>query len=134
MAGKLRNIQGIYLFIKTQAALVAGSMADFGLTTLLVETAVCWYITANIAGNIAGAAVQFLLSRNWVFSQNSQQKVAAQLVRFLIMWVGNIALAAAGVFLLTQYFHVYYLFSKLIISVFLGTTYMYIMSKKFVFV
>ena len=120
-------------FIKTQAALIAGSLADFLLTFLLVEVFNCWYITGNAAGNITGATAQFILSRNWVFKNSAKQKVSAQLIKFVLMWLGNILLSALGVYLLTRYMHVHYLLSKLIISVLLGVSYTYLLSGKFVF-
>ena len=120
-------------FIKTQAALIAGSLADFLLTFLLVEVFSCWYITGNVAGNIAGATSQFILSRNWVFKKSAKQKVPTQLIKFVLMWLGNIVLSALGVYLLTRYMHVYYLLSKLIISILLGVSYTYLLSGNFVF-
>ena len=49
------------------------------------------------------------------------------------MWAGNIALSALFVYLITHDLHQHYLVSKLIVSVVLGMTYTYIVSKKFVF-
>jgi putative flippase GtrA len=123
----------MHTFIKSQAALIAGSLADFLLTILLVESFHCWYVTGNAAGNIAGAIAQFILSRNWVFAQSTQKKIPLQVIKFVLMWVGNIALAALGIYLLTNYLHLHYLLSKLIVSVLLGVSYTYLVSKKFVF-
>ncbi|MEI9934885.1 MAG: GtrA family protein [Ferruginibacter sp.] len=52
-------------FIRVQAVLILGSLADFALTILLVNVFHDSYITANVAGNIAGSIAQFVLSRNW---------------------------------------------------------------------
>ena len=120
-------------FIKTQAALIAGSLADFLLTILLVEYFHCWYGACNAAGDIAGAVAQFMLSYYWVFTAEPEQKIPSQLITFLAMWLGNIALAALGIYLLTHYFHLHYLLSKLIVSALLGLSYTYLVSKKFVF-
>ncbi|MBC7688987.1 MAG: GtrA family protein [Aquabacterium sp.] len=57
----------MYIFIKAQAALMAGSLADFLVTLFLVQVFQCWYVTGNAAGNITGATAQFIISRNWVF-------------------------------------------------------------------
>jgi putative flippase GtrA len=121
------------LFLKTQAALIIGSLADFSVTILLVQTFHCWYVAGNTAGNICGAAAQFLLSRKWVFANSQLQPVPAQMGKFILMWAGNIVLSALFVFLLTNYLHIYYLASKVIVSVLLGVTYTYFVSKKFVF-
>ncbi len=119
-------------FIKTQAALILGSGADFLVTFLLVDVFNCWYIAGNAAGNITGAVAQFILSSKWVFN-SSTQRVPSQLLKFILMWLGNIALFAIGVYLLTHYLHLHYLLSKLIVSVLLGVSYTYLVSKKFVF-
>jgi putative flippase GtrA len=119
-------------FIKAQLVLIIGSIADFLTTILLIEVFHCWYIAGNAAGNITGAAVQFILSRNWSFNA-SKGMINRQLIKFIIMWVGNITLSAIGVYLLTHYFNIHYLLSKLIISVLLGVSYTYLLSKKFVF-
>jgi putative flippase GtrA len=119
-------------FIKAQAALIAGSMADFLVTIFFVQVFQCWYVTGNATGNIAGALAQFILSRNWVFNTN-RKEMPAQVIRFVLMWAGNVALSALGVYLLTQYIHLHYLLSKIIISATLGLSYTYLLSKKFVF-
>jgi putative flippase GtrA len=119
-------------FLKAQAALIVGSVADFLLTILLAEVFHCWYIAATVSGNIAGAFAQFILSRNWAFRAENGS-ISRQSIRFILMWTGNIILSAAGVYLLTHHFHIYYLISKLIVSITLGLTYTYFLSKKFVF-
>lgn len=121
-------------FIKAQAALIAGSLADFLVIILLVQVFNCWYITGNVAGNVTGAIAQFILSRKWVFTTVKQKTtVSIQVIKFVLMWIGNIALSALGVYLLTQYMHIHYLLSKVIISALLGVSYTYLLSKKFVF-
>jgi putative flippase GtrA len=122
----------MYTFIKTQIALILGSFGDFLTTILLVEVFHCWFVSATITGNIVGAIAQFILSRNWVFHAE-KEKVGKQVLKFILIWAGNIALSAAGVYLLTHYFGMYYLLSKLIISVLLGVSYTYLLSKMFVF-
>ncbi|MEO6733716.1 MAG: GtrA family protein [Ferruginibacter sp.] len=120
------------IFIKTQAVLIAGSLLDFLVTFLLADVFNCWYVYSNAMGNITGAIAQFILSRTWVFAAASKP-VPVQLIRFVLMWIGNIALSAAGVYLITHYLQLHYLLSKLIVSAILGVSYTYLMSKKFVF-
>lgn len=121
-------------FIKAQTALIGGSLGDFLVTILLVQVFNCWYITGNVAGNVAGAIAQFILSRNWVFNAPKQKStIPGQVIKFVLMWAGSIALSVLGVYLLTQYIHLHYLLSKLIVSALLGISYTYLMSKKFVF-
>ena len=124
----------MYIFIKAQAVLIAGSLADFLVTILLVQVFQCWYITGNAAGNITGATAQFILSRNWIFNADRQKSTTwVQLIKFVVMWVGNIALSAFGVYLLTHNIHLHYLLSKLIVFPLLGVSYNYLVCKNFVF-
>ena len=137
---KNRNsfFHGLYVyimiaFLKTQAVSILGSLADFLTTIILVELFHCWYITGNMAGNICGAITQFVLCRDWVF-RSGGDKLQFQIVKFLIVWIGNLLLSAGGVYLLTHFAGINYIISKLITSVLLGVSYNYFLLKKFVFI
>jgi putative flippase GtrA len=120
------------LFIKTQIALILGSIGDYLTTILLVEVFHCWFVTATISGNIVGAIAQFILSRTWVFHAEKDQ-LSKQVLKFILIWAGNIALSAESVYLLNHYLGVHYLLAKLIVSVVMGVSYTYLLSKMFVF-
>jgi putative flippase GtrA len=120
------------VFLKIQAASVAGSMADYLITIILVEGFDCWYLIANGLGNIAGIAVQFLLLRNWVFKEQ-KYKIQNQIIRFLLVFAGNFILSGMGIYLFTHFLRLNYLISKTITSILLGISYNYFMQKKFVF-
>ncbi len=122
----------MHTFIKTQAALILGSLGDFLTTILLAEVFHCWIIAGNAAGNIAGAIAQFILSRNWAFNAKNR-KIDGQVIRFVLMWVGSIIISSVSIYLITRYFNIYYLLCKLIVSILVGTSYTYLCSKKFVF-
>jgi putative flippase GtrA len=119
-------------FIKAQAASILGSIADYAVTIFLVELLHCWYLVANLAGNIIGGSAQFLLCRNWVF-RVSGNKMRSQALKFILVFVGNLILSAAGVYSLTHYLRVNYIISKTMTSILLGVSYNYIMQKQFVF-
>ena len=90
-------------FIKVQAASILGSLADYLITIILVEIFHCWYLYANLAGNICGGSLQFILSRNWVFHAD-KEKTGNQAFKFILFFAGNILLSAAGIYLFTQLF------------------------------
>ena len=120
-------------FLKAQAASILGSLADFFIAILLVEIFHCWYITGNLIGNICGAMAQFILCRNWAFNAD-KTKTAEQVIKFILVWIGNLLLSAAGVYFFTHYLHINYIVSKIITSVLLGMSYNYFLQKRFVFV
>src|ERR1700733_4296572 len=119
-------------FIKVQAASILGSIADYVTTIFLVEVLHCWYLAANLTGNIIGGIAQFILCRNWAFKA-SGNRMKPQALKFILVFIGNLILSAAGVYLLTHYLGINYIISKTIISILLGVSYNYIMQKQFVF-
>jgi dipeptide/tripeptide permease len=120
-------------YLKAQTASIAGSLADYLLTIFLVTFFHWWYVLANAAGNILGSVILFLLCRSWAFGVGKTSK-NEQIVKFILVWMGNILLSAAGIYFLTHFLNLNYLLSKTIVSVSLGLTYNYLMQKKFVFV
>ena len=119
-------------YLKAQVSLTIGSLVDFLITYILVEFFHCWYLAGNLAGNIFGATTQFLISRNWVF-RAGQKKIAFQITKFILVYLGNLFLSAGIVYLLTHFLSIHYMISKLASSIFLGLTYNYILQKKIVF-
>jgi putative flippase GtrA len=119
-------------FLKLQAASIAGSIVDYLMTIVLVAWFHWGYVVASLLGNILGATTLFFLCRNWIFRMG-RGNVQVQILRFVLVFAGNMLLASIGIFLLTHFMHLYYVLSKTIVSVFLGVSYNYIMKKKFVF-
>jgi putative flippase GtrA len=119
-------------FIKVQIGSLLGSAADFLITILCTELGLSGYLVSNLMGNCAGGAIQFVLSRGWIFKE-SNTGIPVQLVKYVIFFLGNILLSAAGVYILTRPLHIHYIVSKLICSVLLGLSYNYYMQKHFVF-
>jgi hypothetical protein len=120
------------LFIRVQIASILGSAADYLVTVFMASLLNIYYLLSNFTGNICGGTVQFLLCRKWAFHAE-EGKLNWQIVRFVLVFSGNIALSAAGVFLFTNYGHLHYVLSKTIVSILLGVTYNYILQKRFVF-
>jgi putative flippase GtrA len=122
----------VITYVKAQAALIIGSLADFSVTLFLVEIIHSPYLVGNLAGNICGAIAQFLLSRDWVFHAE-ERKIPSQIIKFVLVYAGNLLLSATGVYLLTRFLGIHYIISKGITSVTLGLTYNYFLQKEFVF-
>jgi putative flippase GtrA len=119
-------------FLKLQAASIAGSILDYLITIVLVSWFHWDYVIASLVGNILGATSLFVLCRHWIFRMG-KGSVHVQILRFVIVFAGNMILASIGIFLLTHFMHLYYVLSKTIMSVSLGVSYNYVMKKKFVF-
>jgi putative flippase GtrA len=123
----------MFTFIKVQAASILGSMADYLVTILLVEVFHCWYLPANLAGNICGGSLQFFLCRSWAFGIKGKLN-NYQVIKFILVFIGNLILSAAGIYFFTHNMKMNYIISKTLTSILLGLTYNYFMQKKFVFI
>ncbi len=119
-------------FIKAQAASLTATLVDFGVTVLLKEVFHCWYLLASVLGTISGGIVNFSMNRSWVF-QARDQKIHSQVIKYVLVWIGNLVLVSSGVFVFTHYLGLSYLVSKIIVSLTVGIGYNYVLQKKFVF-
>lgn len=135
-------------FLKAQASSLTASAADFIATVILKEVFHIWYLAASILGTVTGGIINFLVNRKWVFETGGVQSLASdgevvltdeknhlsvQATRYLLVWLGNLALNAAGVYLLTHYMGVSYMISKIFVALIVGFTYNYLLQKRFVF-
>lgn len=137
-------------FLKAQASSLIASAIDFSTTIILKEIFSVWYLAASVTGTIAGGITNFLVNRNWVFEADSEKtlvagkvtetsdrrkthQVSVQAARYLLVWAGNVALNAGGVYLITHYGGVSYMISKIFVALLVGFTYNYLLQKRFVF-
>ena len=119
-------------FIKAQAASLSATAVDFSVTVILKELFHCWYLLASILGTLCGGIVNFSMSRRWVFRARDK-KIHVQVIKYGVVWAGNLVLVSSGVFALTNYGGISYLVSKITVSAMVGIFYNYVFQKKFVF-
>jgi putative flippase GtrA len=119
-------------FLKSQIASSAGTAVDFITATTLVHLFEHNIVQANLTGNIAGGITNFYLGRIWVFN-SKQHALHSQFIRYVLVWIGNVFLNTGGVFLMTRYTTINFIYSKVIVSVLIGFFYNYLLQHKFVF-
>jgi len=119
-------------FLKAQASSLTASASDFLITALTVSIFGWWYLAGSMIGTISGGAVNFYINRNWVFNASSAE-MRKQIIRYMLVWLGNLLLVTLFVYLLTRFFSLNYLFSKIAVSVVMGLSYNYYMQKQFIF-
>jgi putative flippase GtrA len=119
-------------FTKAQLVSLLASSVDFGVTLALVQGLGFPHIAGSATGTISGGATHFMISRNWVFSAQ-EDKWAAQLTRYMLVWVGNFVLNVTGLWLLTRYTGMNYLLAKTIIAILIAVFYNYVLQKRYVF-
>ena len=119
-------------FTKAQIASILATGVDFGITYLLLHFAGVPIVAAGATGTLCGGTTHFLVSRNWVF--NAQEgKWAAQLNRYILVWIGNFLFNVSGLWLLTHFTGLKDMFAKIITAVTVAVCYNYPLQKRFVF-
>lgn len=119
-------------FLRAQLSSLTGSLADFLITAILVELTGTGIMPASIEGTVSGGIVNFLINRSWVFAEG-RNRTPVQIARYALVWVGNLGLNAAGMYLLLHFTSIPYLMSKVMVSVLVGISYNYFLQKRFVF-
>jgi len=120
----------IVTFSKAQVASVLATGVDFGIFLLLKKVAPV--VAAGATGTLCGGVTHFMLSRNWVFSAR-EGKWAAQVNRYVLVWIGNFLLNVSGLWLLTRYTEMDHTVAKIIVAITVAVCYNYILQKRFVF-
>ena len=95
-------------FTKAQLASLLATGVDFLVTFLLLRLAGLPSVAASgrvtiygITGTICGGITHFAISRHWVFNAR-EGKWGDQLNRYVLVWIGNLALNGTGLYLLSQ--------------------------------
>ena len=119
-------------FTKAQLASILATGVDFAITFLLLHFAGAPIVASGATGTICGGVTNFLIGRNWVFNAQ-EQKWAAQLNRYVLVWIGNLVLNVSGLWLLAHYTGLKDMFAKIITAITVAVCYNYPLQKRFVF-
>ena len=117
---------------RSQIASLSATLVDFGSLIFLVEAVHLWYVAATAIGAFLGAWVNFLLGRHWSFVAN-HESIHGQVLRYAAVSVGSLVLNSYGVYLLTEDFGLFYLFSKTITALLVGILFNFPLHRRFVF-
>ena len=126
-------------FTKAQLASLLATGVDFLITFVLLRWAGIPPVAASarvtfygVTGTLCGGFTHFMVSRNWVFNAQ-EQKWMAQVNRYVLVWIGNLALNASGLYLLTRYAGIQPMLAKVITATSVAVFYNYTLQKRFVF-
>lgn len=119
-------------FIKANIASWLATLLDFGVMALLHQLLKVATVSSSIIASICGGVLHFTLSRAFVFKAYNERPVI-QLLKYIIVWTGNVFFTAWCVYILAEKLEVHYLLSKALSSVFVFAVFNYPMYKGFVF-
>jgi putative flippase GtrA len=122
----------MFTFTKAQIASLLATGVDFGVTFLLIRLAGAPIVAGGATGTLCGGVTHFMVSRNWVFNAR-EGRWAAQLNRYVLVWIGNFLLNVTGLWLITRFTGIKDMLAKVIVAVTVAVFYNYVLQKRFVF-
>lgn len=126
------NKNSILTFSKAQLSSFISTITDFSITWVLTSLIGFWYVFSSFTGTTIGGITNFMINRQWVFKTSASKKYT-QIFKYLLVWSGGITLNTMGVYFLTDILKIYYLFSKILISLFVGVCFNFYLQNSFVF-
>lgn len=128
--GKHPNI--LTSFFRYNMVAILATTVDFLAFILLNNIFNLWYVASTFISAIIGGTLAFILNRNWVFlSKNG--KPSFQVVKYIVVWGGSILLNTYGLYLIVENTNISEMLSKVLVSVFIGVSYNFLMSKFIIF-
>ena len=118
-------------FLRANIISLLASACDYFVTILAVELFSANVVVAGVLGTACGGIIHFTMGRHWAFRARNVN-VTRQAKKYLLVWVGNILLNGAGMYILTT-FGVNYIVTKIVFSLLIGWTYNYPLQRWYVF-
>ena len=100
---------------------VVGGVAfavDFGVLFLLIHFAGVYYLVSAAISFVLGLAVNYVLSRSWVFSHRTMSNATLEFTIFSIIGLAGLGFNELGMWLLASKLGVQYLLAKIVTAVF----------------
>ena len=89
-------------------------MIDFLILIILVEKFHIYYVIGGIAGFITGTTVLYFFSIFWIFNTRRIENIYLEYTYFIILGIIGGSLNILLLWLFTDKFNVYYMFSRMI--------------------
>lgn len=127
--------KSVFVFAKAQISALTGGMMDYGVMILFTELLHIHYTISIVFGGIIGAIWNFSLNKYWTFkdNQSGNSPIGTQLSRFIFVVAGSIILKSSGTYLATNWLHLDYRISRLLIDIIVSLGFNYVLQTYWVF-
>ncbi|MEK7584217.1 MAG: GtrA family protein [Patescibacteria group bacterium] len=95
---------------------VVGAFVHFTVLYLVTDAVGLWYLWSTTIAFVTAFLVSFNLQKHWTFNDKECSKVYQQASMFFIIASINLAVNAAGMYLLVDIFHQWYLFAQVVVT------------------
>lgn len=101
-------------FVRYLVSGVVTVLSTVGFLYILTEWLQIWYLAASVVAFTASYCINFFLHKFWTFKERSLAGASLQLPLHLGLSLINLALNTLIVFILVEYFHLWYLLAQII--------------------
>ncbi len=119
-------------FLKYNLVALIATSVDFTIFVFLTKVIGVWYVLAASISAVSGGMVAFWFNRSWVF-HSQDPEIKKQAIRYIIVWLGSIALNTLGIYLVVENTALSEIQSKILVSVIVGVFFNFLMNKYYVF-
>ncbi|MFN8286446.1 MAG: GtrA family protein [Chitinophagales bacterium] len=125
-------VNWIAVFFKAQFSAFVGGISDYIIMIFLTEFAGLFYvISIGISGTL-GAVINYSLNRYWTFKR-TDISIQTQLKKFVVVVIGSITLKSGGTYILTEWVHIDYKISRLMVDAVVSLGFNFMLQKYWVF-
>lgn len=138
--------RGLLTFTKAMVSSQAASAVDIAVTFVLANVCHLYYLWSTVAGSICGALFNCHVNYKWTFRSNDCSRFNV-LVKYVLVWLGSIALNTAGTYVLTEWivrfhwterlaafaFDNIFMVPKILVAVLVALGWNYVLQKHFVY-
>ena len=125
-------VNWVAVFIKAQFSAFVGGISDYIIMIFLTEvTGLFYVISIGISGTL-GAVINYSLNRYWTFKR-TDIPMQTQLKKFVVVVIGSITLKSSGTYILTEWVHIDYKISRLMVDAVVSLGFNFMLQKYWVF-
>ena len=99
---------------------ILGIIINLSILYTLTELVHFYYLFSAIIAALISATCNFMLNKTWTFKEDIGQRFWQKYLKFVVVWVVVISISLGILYILTEYLHLYYLFSQIISLVIVG--------------
>lgn len=122
----------LFIFLKAQLSAFLGGISDYSIMISLTQFAGLFYVYSIFISGSIGAVVNYSFNRYWTFKRTDVRK-RKQLAKFVVVVVGSISLKSGGTYLLTEFLHLDYRISRLMVDAVVSLGFNFTLQKYWVF-
>lgn len=102
--------------------LVGGISVLIGYIILyvLTEYVSFWYLASSIIAFFVSNTISFMLQKFWTFKDTERKNIYKKFVLYMIVTIVYFLINTAGIYTITEYFHIYYILSQIIMTIILS--------------